>query len=210
MTEPQKENQKDVPPPKTIDGIWAVDQRERLQRSLLGVCVKPIHFREVINRLLDEWNGQGDIECRDVGPYRCLVTFSTPEIRDQALHNPLLLSVFDEVRMHWGIFGNLSRRVWIEIMGIPVCLWCKENVVKVAEQWGKVVKLDDRYEESKSVESHPNLEENCTDSTENTESCLKVDETPMNGDAPPVTSGDRILNRPNVDDPQMIAIIEGE
>ncbi|MED6170341.1 hypothetical protein PIB30_029944 [Stylosanthes scabra] len=67
-----------------------------------------------MNQLLDEWNGLGEIECKDVGPYRCVVTFSTPEIRDGDVDNELLHSVFDEVRPHWNFVWSLSRRVWIE------------------------------------------------------------------------------------------------
>ncbi|MED6217072.1 hypothetical protein PIB30_014275 [Stylosanthes scabra] len=73
-------------------------QFERLSRSLLGISVKPIEFRRVMNYLLDEWKGPGVIECRDVSPYRCLVTFSSPKIRDEAMGNELLQSVFDEDR----------------------------------------------------------------------------------------------------------------
>ncbi|MED6207304.1 hypothetical protein PIB30_034505 [Stylosanthes scabra] len=49
-----------------------------------------------------------------------------------------------------GIFWSLSRRVWIEIMGMPVCLWCKENFKRIASSWGKVVQFDNRTELSKS------------------------------------------------------------
>ncbi|MED6173452.1 hypothetical protein PIB30_059547 [Stylosanthes scabra] len=58
-------------------------------------CVKPIDLRKVMNLLIDEW-----IEVKYVGPYRCLATFSSEEIRDGAMNNELLLSVFDEVRPH--------------------------------------------------------------------------------------------------------------
>ncbi|MED6111598.1 hypothetical protein PIB30_053662 [Stylosanthes scabra] len=33
---------------KKIQGVWAEDQKERLQRSLLGVCVEPIDFRRAV------------------------------------------------------------------------------------------------------------------------------------------------------------------
>ncbi|MED6179817.1 hypothetical protein PIB30_004462 [Stylosanthes scabra] len=89
-----------VPTRKEVQGVWAEDQMERLQRSLLGVCVQPIQFRRVMNHLLGEWPRPGSIECRDVGPYRCLITFSSSEIRDAALNNDLLLSSFDEVIPH--------------------------------------------------------------------------------------------------------------
>ncbi|MED6225384.1 hypothetical protein PIB30_093109, partial [Stylosanthes scabra] len=63
-----------------------------------------------MNLLLEEWKGSGEIECRDVGPYRCLLTFSSTEIRDEAMHNQLLHGVFDEIRPHWDIFWSLSKR----------------------------------------------------------------------------------------------------
>ncbi|MED6108830.1 hypothetical protein PIB30_027922 [Stylosanthes scabra] len=126
---------------KVVQVIWAEDEKERLERSLLGVCVEPIEFREVMYHLLDEWKGPGKIECRDVGPYRCLLTFDSPENRDEAFNSELLQSTFDEIVPHWNIFGSLSRRVWIEIMGMPTCLWCKENFK---------IQYDDRTELSKS------------------------------------------------------------
>ncbi|MED6144135.1 hypothetical protein PIB30_012788 [Stylosanthes scabra] len=195
---------------KMIDGVWAEDQKERLERSLLGYCVKPIEFRRVMNRILDEWKGQGDIECRDVGPY---------------------------------------RRAWIEIMGLPMCLWYSDNIQRVASQWGKIIEFDDRCEESKSfttarvlvdcyqweqvhewvsikiddrifdvfvkevgaevysVEAHPNLEKFGKASVEESTSCSYVDETPTGGGRLPVDSVRQNLNLVNVADPQLSAII---
>ncbi|MED6150016.1 hypothetical protein PIB30_068094 [Stylosanthes scabra] len=133
-----------------VDVVWASEQNELLTRSLLGVCIKPIEFRKAMNLILDEWNGPGELDCRDMGPYRCLITFSSMEIKDGAMGNELLNSVFDEVRPHWEFCGSLSRRVWIEIMGLPVGLWCTENLSRITKLWGKIIKQDDRTEETKS------------------------------------------------------------
>ncbi|MED6148308.1 hypothetical protein PIB30_051931 [Stylosanthes scabra] len=38
-----------------------------------------------MERLLEEWEGLGEIECKDIGPYRCSITFASPEIRDEAM-----------------------------------------------------------------------------------------------------------------------------
>ncbi|MED6180201.1 hypothetical protein PIB30_008059 [Stylosanthes scabra] len=111
---------------------------------------EPIDFRRVMNWLMDNWTGEGEIESRDVGPYRCLITFDSTEIRVEAMNNSLLLSVFDEVRPHWDIFWNRSRRVWMEIEDLPVYAWSEENLNRVASLWGKLVMLDDRIEEKKS------------------------------------------------------------
>ncbi|MED6186470.1 hypothetical protein PIB30_066969 [Stylosanthes scabra] len=75
---------------KEVEALWCAEQKQRLQRSLLGVSVKPIYFRKVMYKLMDEWKGPGKIECRDVGPFRCLLTFDTTEIRDAALEDELL------------------------------------------------------------------------------------------------------------------------
>ncbi|MED6206623.1 hypothetical protein PIB30_028613 [Stylosanthes scabra] len=133
-----------------VEAIWCEDQKQRLTRSLLGVSVKFIEFRKMMYKLLEEWKRPGSIECRDVGPYRCLITFDTLEIRDAVLEDELLLSTFDEVRRHWEFFWGLSKRVWIEIMGLPIGLWCTENINRIVEHWGKVVRFDDRTEELKS------------------------------------------------------------
>ncbi|MED6184344.1 hypothetical protein PIB30_046499 [Stylosanthes scabra] len=124
------------------------DYREALWEFVLSLL--NIDLGKVMYLLLDEWNGPGNLEVRDVGTYRCLITFSSSEIRDAAFENQLLLSVFDELRPHWDIFWCHSRRVWIEIMGMPVCHWCPENFIQIAKIWGKPIRLDDRTEESKS------------------------------------------------------------
>ncbi|MED6180016.1 hypothetical protein PIB30_006506 [Stylosanthes scabra] len=129
---------------------WSDENRDLMNRSLMGVCVEPIDFRKTMNLLVNEWMGEGEIECRDMGPYRCLVIFSWIEIKESSMNNDLLLSVFDEVRPHWEFSGTLSRRVWIEILGIPVGLWCAENLEKITKLWGKLVLMDDRTEEKKS------------------------------------------------------------
>ncbi|MED6223602.1 hypothetical protein PIB30_075524 [Stylosanthes scabra] len=135
---------------KEVQGVWSEEQKERLQRSFLGVCVKLIDFRKVMNRLLEEWNGPGNVECLDVGPYKCLVMFSSPETRDAAMKDELLISIFDEVRPHWELVWSLSRRVWIEIMGLLVNMWCVENISMITKLWGKMILIDDRTEASKS------------------------------------------------------------
>ncbi|MED6113842.1 hypothetical protein PIB30_074621 [Stylosanthes scabra] len=135
---------------KEVDVVWSIEHRDLLNRSLLGVSIKPIEFRKVMNFLLDEWKGPGEIECRDMRPYRCLITFSSMEIKDGAMEDELLNSVFDELRPHWEFCESLTRRVWIEIMGLPIGLWCTENLNRITKLWGRLIRQDDRIEEKKS------------------------------------------------------------
>ncbi|MED6203934.1 hypothetical protein PIB30_004064 [Stylosanthes scabra] len=203
---------------KTVEATWSEEQKERLDRSLLGVSSKPIDFR----------------------------------IRDEALENQLLLSLFDEVRYHWGVFWSLSRRVWLEVNGMPIPLWCRENFESIAKLWGKVIEYDDRGDESKSysiarvlvdcyewtminewinlkvddkefevyvkevgaevysVESHPNLIDDQLVSLANLQSQSVVEETPTVSEQRPENSKGPILNCDNMESALINAIIDGK
>ncbi|MED6163287.1 hypothetical protein PIB30_078404, partial [Stylosanthes scabra] len=54
---------------------------------------------------------------------------------------------------YWDIFWSLSRRVWIEVMGLPVFVWCKESLKRIVGLWGK-----EFGSEVYSVHSHHDLE----------------------------------------------------
>ncbi|MED6217512.1 hypothetical protein PIB30_018322 [Stylosanthes scabra] len=138
-------------------------QSDIMTWSLLGVNVKPIDFAHVESTLLREWDGRGVIECRDIGPFRCLITFESEKIRDEAMENQALLSMFDEVRHHWGTVWSLSRRIWIEVDD-------KEYEIFAKEFDGEVY----------SRESHPNEPEMAYMGlgTEDTRTESKVEETP--------------------------------
>ncbi|MED6161481.1 hypothetical protein PIB30_061093 [Stylosanthes scabra] len=182
---------------KEVDVVWAEEQKLQLQISLLGVCVKPIEFRKVMNLLLDEWDGSGEIECRDVGPHKCLITFSSPEIRNEAMQSKLLLSVFDEVRPHWDIFWCLSRRVWIEIMSLPICLWCKENISEIGKLWGECPFPPDLLEDNFAY-------------TDEYNDAVVMEGLQPDFERSPTTCGANNLNERNVDDPLLNAMINCE
>ncbi|MED6138037.1 hypothetical protein PIB30_070603 [Stylosanthes scabra] len=84
----------------------------------------------------------GRVKCKDVGPFRCLVTFESETIRDEALSNQILMNVFDEIRHHWGLVWSFSRRVWVEVMWLPTIVWSEETFKSIAKLWGKV-KVDE-------------------------------------------------------------------
>ncbi|MED6194153.1 hypothetical protein PIB30_025881 [Stylosanthes scabra] len=109
--ERRKEKTREIKEVKEIEVKPCEMQIERLQRSLMGHCFKSINFPAVMSFLEERWDGKGEVECRDVGPKRCLLTFESTETRDIAFHDALLLSIFDELRLHWEFVRCLSRRV---------------------------------------------------------------------------------------------------
>ncbi|MED6193141.1 hypothetical protein PIB30_016235 [Stylosanthes scabra] len=110
----------------------------------MGVNFNPIVLEDVQKNLLKIWQGPGVIECGDVGPRRCLITFETKHIKNEAMVNEALLLVFDEDIL------SLSRRIWVEVMGIPVYVWSEDTFKNISKIWGNYVYADDRTGESMS------------------------------------------------------------
>ncbi|MED6164436.1 hypothetical protein PIB30_090067, partial [Stylosanthes scabra] len=80
----------------------------------------------------------------------CLISFESAAARDEAVSSIELLEVFDEVRPHWDYFSSHSRRILLEVMGLPVQVWCEATFSNIAKLWGKLILMDDRTEEAMS------------------------------------------------------------
>ncbi|MED6181071.1 hypothetical protein PIB30_016214 [Stylosanthes scabra] len=131
---------------KVVETTADESKRDILDRSLMGVMMKPMNLQSVGAQIHEKWKGEGEIVCRDVGPYKCLLTFESPEIRDVVMSDLELANIFDEIRPHWEIFSSHSRRVWIEVLGLPVIAWSATTFEKVAKLWGNLVLADYRTE----------------------------------------------------------------
>ncbi|MED6175935.1 hypothetical protein PIB30_083034 [Stylosanthes scabra] len=97
---------------------------------------------------------------------------------------------------HWDIFWSLSRRVWIEVTGMPV----EDRSFEVfAKEFGSKI-----Y----SVQSHPDLEKESSTSMEETNFVSLGKETPAAHKRSQANSSYPNLNLTIVDDPLLDAIIE--
>ncbi|MED6222278.1 hypothetical protein PIB30_062855 [Stylosanthes scabra] len=132
---------------KVVEVVASAPMTDLLKRSIVAGSVKPIDFRVIWEKLCSEWQGPGRVQTRDLGPYKCILSFDSVENRDEALKSPVLRSLFDELRPQWGYSWSLSRRVWLEIVGIPVHLWSKDNIWNIGKLWGKPIMLDDTTEQ---------------------------------------------------------------
>ncbi|QHN94180.1 uncharacterized protein LOC110264411 [Arachis ipaensis] len=71
----------------------------------------------------------------------------------KALNSPFLLNYFGEIR-RWTVGEmNRSRKVWIEMFGIPFHAWCEENAHKIAAVWGTVLKVEESSMERHNLDS---------------------------------------------------------
>ncbi|MED6155139.1 hypothetical protein PIB30_002871 [Stylosanthes scabra] len=184
---------------KTIEGVWAEDQRDRLRRSLLGCSVKPIEFRKVMNLLIDKWKGEGDIECRDVDPYRCL-----ENIRRVA-------KLWGKVVLHDDRSGE-SKSFTIARVMIDCYQW------EMVNEWVSI-KIENRTfdvfvketgAEAYRVQAHPDLEREGSASMDELMSNSMVEETPSDDERPPAVAERRNLNRFDDDDPQLRVILNAK
>ncbi|MED6193567.1 hypothetical protein PIB30_020711 [Stylosanthes scabra] len=121
---------------KEVEVLGVLEKKEMLKRSLMGVNGDTIEFEMTKKAVLENWKGPGVIECRD--------------IKEEAVKDDAWSSVFDEIRLHWDHFSGLSRRVWVEVMGLPVYVWSEKTFRSIAELWGKYIYADNRTEEYKS------------------------------------------------------------
>ncbi|MED6144088.1 hypothetical protein PIB30_012175 [Stylosanthes scabra] len=126
-----------MPVRKTIKVIPDPTQMDILKRSVVADSLTTIRFGWMKEQIAEKWEGPGEVECRDLGPFRCILTFETIEARDAALVSLGLNSLFFELRPQWGFTMVRSRRVWIEVVGVPIHLWSKDTFMEIGKIWGK-------------------------------------------------------------------------
>ncbi|MED6110421.1 hypothetical protein PIB30_042727 [Stylosanthes scabra] len=63
--------------------------------------------------------------------------------RDVALGHEGLCSLFFELRPQWGFSYMRSRRIWIEVTGVPIYLWSEDIFMKLGKLWGKLVMMNE-------------------------------------------------------------------
>ncbi|MED6167280.1 hypothetical protein PIB30_001177 [Stylosanthes scabra] len=128
---------------KTVQASADKTQVEILRRSLIAESVNTIRFGWVKEQIAKRWDGPGEVVCRDLGPFKCVLNFESEEARDVALRSEGLKSLLLELRPQWGFTRTISSRVWLEITGVPIHLWSEETFFNIGKLWGKPVMMDE-------------------------------------------------------------------
>ena len=81
---------------------------------------------------------------RDLGKYKFLLTVDSQEIKEK------LKTEGEECLKQW--FSSVSdwtendicqtRRIWLEMVGIPIHIWSEQNIKQIAGQWGDVLYVE--------------------------------------------------------------------
>ncbi|MED6147772.1 hypothetical protein PIB30_046883 [Stylosanthes scabra] len=136
---------------KEVEVKESESQRELLDRSIIAEAFHPIRFGAVVKRLDKLEEKYGKIECRDFDPKKCILSMDTIELRNRALADGVFLDIFDEVTVFWGYKWAFSRRVCLELMGLPLHVWSKETFETIAKGFdAKLVMLDEITENRRS------------------------------------------------------------
>ncbi|MED6186444.1 hypothetical protein PIB30_066752 [Stylosanthes scabra] len=87
---------------REVEVMVAENQKELLNRSILAESFEPIRFGSVVKRLDELQLQYGKIECRDLGPRKCILSLDMIKLRDKAISDAIFQDIIDEVREYWG------------------------------------------------------------------------------------------------------------
>jgi len=128
----------------------AVANLEWLERSLTCCSDSPRDIASL--RLMIQQTFKEKIVVRDLGKFKFLLTFDSKEIKDR-----LKTEGKGSLEQWFSSFSDWNevdvcqtRRIWLEIVGLPIQLWSEKNIKEIAGNWGDVVLVE---EESASMES---------------------------------------------------------
>ena len=118
------------------------DNLEWLEKSMTCISDTPRDVEELRTTIQSSF--PHPILVRDIGKFKFLLTAETKEIKDK------LRTEGADCLNQW--FSSISewveedvcqtRRLWLEIVGVPLQVWNEENIKKIAENWGDVVYVE--------------------------------------------------------------------
>jgi len=138
---------------KVVNVEAVQDNLDWLGRSLTCISDTPRDIESL--RLTINNAFQEKVVVRDLGKFKFLLTMESKEIKER------LKNEGDERLKQW--FSSISdwaeedvcqtRRLWLEIIGLPIQLWSEQNIKKIAENWGDVVLMEEESLKLKSFAS---------------------------------------------------------
>jgi len=123
-----------------------------LPYSLVCSTEKPRDLATLSNTILSGY-GQCTRICALSG-YRFILTFTSKEAMEEALKNHEELDLWFYDIKRWDKYDRCeSRKVWLEVIGIPPHGWKWQNFRKIAELWGHLICLGRSIEKTDTFET---------------------------------------------------------
>ena len=133
-----------------LKGETNVNFMEWLKRSIVCESEEPRDLEILSKALVKD-------ECSKIcalSKFKFILTYHTVEQMEESLKNPeKLVQWFHNVKK-WDIYEVCeTRRVWIEVFGVPPHGWTLQNFKNIASAWGKMVCLETPIQDTISFES---------------------------------------------------------
>ncbi|MED6107465.1 hypothetical protein PIB30_014316 [Stylosanthes scabra] len=122
------------------------ERREELNRCLVGETLQPYNFVEMDENLKRHWRSIGAVKLKRMGSMKLLLVFDTTQNMEEALDSEDMKNYFLEVRKWSSGEANRTRKVCLEVIGLPIHGWSKENMAKIGEVWGRLLKVEEEEE----------------------------------------------------------------
>ncbi|MED6156823.1 hypothetical protein PIB30_017983 [Stylosanthes scabra] len=123
--------------------MLGVDEKmvEKLQRSLVGESFNPIHFEAAMEDIRKVWPNV--VELNMMGSRKMVMVFETAQNIEEVEITQELRNHFTEIRK-WSPSDVVeSRRTWVEVIGLPLHAWGKEDMLKIGGIRGSVIRVDE-------------------------------------------------------------------
>ncbi|MED6107805.1 hypothetical protein PIB30_017695 [Stylosanthes scabra] len=139
------------PERRKVEVMPSIKKKEMLNRSIIVESIRPIKFGLVVQQFEELSMEYGRLECRDLGPRMCIISFESLDLRDRALQSRFMPEFFEDVRPYEGFMWSPSRRIWLELMGLPIHVWSEDAFKRIA-RWlnGSMVMQHDLTESGAS------------------------------------------------------------
>ena len=123
---------------------------EWLSKSLICVSNESWGLDDLSQALV----GNGCSKIRALSKYKFVLTYNTSEQKDVALKNQDNLGKWFQEVKNWDIYEVCgTKRLWIEVFGVPPHGWSLRNFESITSIWGKLICLETPIEDTISFES---------------------------------------------------------
>ncbi|KAK9750351.1 hypothetical protein RND81_02G190100 [Saponaria officinalis] len=135
---------------KIISGVINDNNLQWLKRSCIAESAAPRDFEDIKQMLLSQWHSITKV-CF-LGPYIFIICFESVELIEEAMSKIELFSKYFVNMFPWNSYQQCKiRRIWLEIIGIPLQCWCRDTFEKIAAIWGSMVCLDTTIEKRENL-----------------------------------------------------------
>ncbi|KAJ8429203.1 hypothetical protein Cgig2_032989 [Carnegiea gigantea] len=134
-----------------LEGTLNEEFTEWLARSLVCTTEEPRDLATLAS-VIDSGFGLCSKICA-LSSLKFILTFPTMAQMEESLNNHEELDIWFNNIKRWSIDDSCeTRRVWVEVFGVPPCGWCWENFDKIASLWGRLITLGKAISRTDSFE----------------------------------------------------------